>query len=114
VSVFVTVPVHVGLCLSFLRRACPCWAVPVRVWLGLYVLRFACTCYAVPNRFQLCKPLRVPLPFRNRILTLIPLYRTIPKPTKSAIVGVTGFDEFTEGSIRMDSHTVSWQEDTRR
>ena len=68
------VPVRIGLCLSLLRCAYPYWALPVFVTLCLSVLGCACLCYAVPNRVQLCWPLRVPLLFRNRILTLIPLY----------------------------------------
>ena len=68
------VPVCIGLCLSLLRCAYLYWAVPVFVGLCLSLLGCACLCYAVPNRVQLCWPLRVPLLFRNRILTLIPLY----------------------------------------
>ena len=68
------VPIFIGLCLSLLRCACPWWAVPVRVGLCLSLLGCAGLCYAVPNRVQLCWSLRVPLLFRNRILTLIPLY----------------------------------------
>ena len=68
------VPVFVTLCLSLLGCACLCSAVPVFVTLCLSLLGCACLCYAVPNRVQLCWPLRVPLLFRNRILTLIPLY----------------------------------------
>ena len=68
------VPVRIGLCLSLLRCAYLYWAVPVFVRLCLSLLGCACLCYAVPNRVQLCWPLRVPLVFRNRILTLIPLY----------------------------------------
>ena len=68
------VPVFVTLCLSLLGCVCLCSAVPVRVGLCLSLLGCACVCYAVPNRVQLCWPLRVPLLFRNRILTLIPLY----------------------------------------
>ena len=69
------VPVRIGLRLSLLRCAYLYWAVPVFVRLCLSLLGRACLCYAVPNRVQLCWPLRVPLLFRNRILTLIPLYR---------------------------------------
>ena len=72
------VPVFVTLCLSLLGCACLCSAVPVRVGLCLSLLGCACLCYAVPNRVQLCWPLRVPLLFRNRILTLIPLYTYVP------------------------------------
>ena len=72
------VPVFVTLCLSLLGCACLCSAVPVRVGLCLSLLGCACLCYAVPNRVQLCWPLRVPLLFRNRILTLIPLYNIRP------------------------------------
>ena len=68
------VPVFVTLCLSLLRCACLCYAVPIFIRLCLSLLGCACLCYAVPNRVQLCWPLRVPLLFRNRILTLIPLY----------------------------------------
>ena len=54
---FKTTTLENELCLSFLlRSACPCWAVPVF------------------DRVQLCWPLRVSLLFRNRILTLIPIY----------------------------------------
>ena len=71
------VPIFIGLCLSLSGCACPCWAVPVRVGLCLSLLGCACLCYAVPNRVQLCWLLRVPLLFRNRILTLIPLYNYV-------------------------------------
>ena len=70
-------PVFVTLCLSLLGCACLCSAMPVRVRLCLSLLGCACLCYAVPNRVQLCWPLRVPLLFRNRILTLIPLYKNL-------------------------------------
>ena len=46
--------VCVGLCLSLLRCACPCWAVPVFVMLCLSVLGCACLCYAVRFRVGLC------------------------------------------------------------
>ena len=72
------VPVFVTLCLSLLGCACLCSVVPVRVGLCLSLLGCACLCYAVPNRVQLCWPLHVPLLFRNRILTLIPLYKNRP------------------------------------
>ena len=80
------VPVFVTLCLSLLGCACLCSAVPVRVGLCLSLLGCACLCYAVPNRVKLCWPLRVPLLFRNRILTLIPLYnsRSIKKQRQFA------------------------------
>ena len=77
------VPVFVRLCLPLLRCACPYWAVPVcyavPIFIGLCLSLLGCAClyYAVPNRVQLCWPLRVPLLFRNRILTLIPLYSRV-------------------------------------
>ena len=77
------VPVFVTLCLSLLGCACLCYAVPVRVGLCLSVLGCACLFYAMPNRVQLCWPLRVPLLFRSRILTLIPLYSSTPRFIKS-------------------------------
>ena len=82
------VPVFVTLCLSLLGCACLCSAVPIRVGLCLSLLGCACLCYAVPNRVQLCWPLRVPLLFRNRILTLIPLYRIAIR--RSALLKVNG------------------------
>ena len=69
------VPVRIGLCLSLLRCARPYWAVPVFVTLSLSLLGCAYLCYAMPEIVQLCWPLRVPLLFINRILTLIPLYK---------------------------------------
>jgi len=81
------VAIFVTLCLSLLRCAClcyavpvfvtcacPCSAVPVFATLCLSVLGCACLCYVVPNRVKLWWPLCVPRLFRNRILTLIPLY----------------------------------------
>ena len=87
------VPIFIGLCLPLFGCACPYWAVPLFVTLCLSLLGCLCSavsvrvglclsllgcgflCYAVPNRVQLCWPLHVPLLFKNRILTLIPLYR---------------------------------------
>ena len=75
------VPVFVTLCLSVLGCACLCYAVPIFIGLCLSLLGCACLCYAVPNRVQLCWPLRAPLLFRNRILTLdSPLYSRPRRP----------------------------------
>ena len=84
------VPVRIGLCLSLLRCACLCYAGPIFIGLCLSLLGCACLCYAVPNRVQLCWPLRVPLLFRNRILTPIPLYSLVPRPSKKRTVERSG------------------------
>ena len=77
------VPVFVTLCLSILGCACLCYAVPIFIGLCLSLLGCACLCYAVPNRVQLCWPLRVPLLFRNRIMTLILLYTRLSNVNNS-------------------------------
>ena len=74
-------PVLNTLCLSLIRCACPRYAVPVLDSLSHYgsslslsSTRCACPRYAVPVLNTLSWPFAVPVPLRNRILTLIPLY----------------------------------------
>ena len=79
-------PVLNTLCLSSIRCACPKYAVPVLDTLCLSAMRCACpkyvelsfrcasSRYAVPVVNTLSWPCSVPVPIRNWILTLIPLY----------------------------------------
>ena len=82
----VTSLLQTELCLSVLATGCdchcPCYAVPICARHCLPVLEWACLCYAVPNRVQLCWPLCVPLLFRNRMLTLIPLFKFLTQSAK--------------------------------
>ena len=52
-------------------------ALPVLDRLRLSKIRYACPRYAVPVLNTLSGPFAVPVPIRNRILTLMPLYRTV-------------------------------------
>ena len=73
------VPVLNTLCPSSIRCACPKYPVLVLDTLCLCSIGCACPRYAVPVLNTLSLPFSVPVPFRNRILTLIQLYRYRPE-----------------------------------
>ena len=68
------------LCLCSIGCACHKYAVVCSIH-AVPPIRCACPQYAVPVLNTLSWPFAVPVPIRNRILTLIPLYR---KPNRSS------------------------------